>query len=331
MKGDVVPHGGIEEQGVLGHHPEVPAVAGLREVPDVRSVVADRAGADVEEAKDEVAERGLSGATGADDGDRFAPSDLEVDVAQHRTSGLVLERHAVQHDALLQGAGRHGAIRHHALRGEHLQDARGVPPGRGEHQALPEDGRQRPEKLNREIEEERGRREGQPSSAHGVKGDDEDDGGHERVGHQPDGDVHLGDDTGPPGRPAIGVRGRPYLTGLVALDREGLDRADAGERLQDPRSDIALAVGHALGEAEDQLLEDARHQQMDRPHREDGEREERVGAEHHEKGEGHLSGGLEDLADHDVQGPRHAAGVDGEPSHELSDPALVEVGQGQGQ
>ena len=70
---------------------------------------------------------------------------------------------------------------------------------------------------------------------------------------------------------------------------------------------------------------------MDRSHREDGEREVGVGAEHHEEGESDLSGGLEDLADDDVQSPRHASDVHGEPGHELPGPALVEIAQGQGQ
>ena len=66
---------------------------------------------------------------------------------------------------------------------------------------------------------------------------------------------------------------------------------------------ITLAVRHTLGEAEDEVLEDSRHQQMDGSHRNDGECEERVGAEHHGEGEGDVGRRLEDLADHDVQRP----------------------------
>ena len=72
-----------------------------------------------------------------------------------------------------------------------------------------------------------------------MEGDDEDDGRHEGIGHQPDGGVHLTDDAAPPGGSAIGLGGRPHLAGLVALGGEGLDGADPGERLEEAGPDIA--------------------------------------------------------------------------------------------
>ena len=155
---DVVPHGGVEEERVLGHHAEVAPIARLREIPDVRSVVADRSGVDVEEAEDEVAKRRLTRTAGSDDGDRLATSDLDGDIGEHRPARLVGERYGVQHDAPLQGTGRLAEPSRMPLCVANMSsDARGISPRRGQCQALPEDDRQRPEELLREIEEQGGR------------------------------------------------------------------------------------------------------------------------------------------------------------------------------
>ena len=145
------------------------------------------------------------------------------------------------------------------------------------------------------------------------------------------GSVDLASDAGPPGRPAKGVGDRANLTGLGTLGGEGLDGPNADERLEEPGAEVALAVGHPPGDAVDQVLEDARHQQVDRSQRQDGDREQRVRTEHHGEREGDLSRGLEDLADDHVQGAGHASGIDGEAADELPGPVLVEVAERQGQ
>ena len=117
----------------------------------------------------------------------------------------------------------------------------------------------------------------------------------------------------------------------MSLGGEGLDGSDTRERLEQARSEVALAVGHPPGAAVDEVPEDARHQQVDRSHRQDSDREQRVGPKHHREREGDLRRGLEDLADDDVQSARHAAGIDGEPADELPGPALVKVAERQGQ
>ena len=80
--GDVVAHGVVEQDGVLGDDADLPPQRGQRDVAHVVAVDQDAAAAHVEEARDQVHQRALAGAARAHDGQHLALLHLQVDVAQ---------------------------------------------------------------------------------------------------------------------------------------------------------------------------------------------------------------------------------------------------------
>ena len=78
--GDVRGDGAVEQEHVLLDDADQAAVAVDVDVAQVAAVEQDAAAGGVVEAGDEVAERGLAAAAGADEGDRLARLDVERDV-----------------------------------------------------------------------------------------------------------------------------------------------------------------------------------------------------------------------------------------------------------
>ena len=92
--------GAVEQEHVLLDDADQVAVAVDVDVAQVAAVEQDAAAGGVVEAGDEVAERGLAAAAGADEGDRFAGLDVERDVFERERAGAgVAERDAVERDA----------------------------------------------------------------------------------------------------------------------------------------------------------------------------------------------------------------------------------------
>ena len=95
--GDVRPDGAREQERLLGHVADVAAVRVEVDVAQVDAVDEDPAAGGVVEAGDELDERRLAGARGADEGHALAGRDVQVDPAQ-RLGGLggVGEAHTLQ-------------------------------------------------------------------------------------------------------------------------------------------------------------------------------------------------------------------------------------------
>ncbi len=97
-EGDVLAHGRGEEERLLRDDADLAAQRAQRHVADVDAVERDAAGRHVVEARHERGERRLAGAGVADQRDRGAGGDVEVDVLQHRLALAVRERDALEPD-----------------------------------------------------------------------------------------------------------------------------------------------------------------------------------------------------------------------------------------
>ena len=125
--GDVVGHRVVEQQGFLRHQAEPRAQVAEPHVADVDAVDRDAAGQRVVEPRQQLQQRRLAAAVGADDGDRFAGADFQVDVAQHRLVRVVVEADAFEPHGALQRRQRHrvAADRRSSARGRAFVDAVG--------------------------------------------------------------------------------------------------------------------------------------------------------------------------------------------------------------
>jgi len=106
-EGDVGADAGREEEGVLRDDPDLAPQGPAGNVADVHAVDRDAATRDVVEARHKRGERRLPGAGPADERDRAAGSDLEVDVLDHGSPVLVGEVDVLERDAAGAGWQRH--------------------------------------------------------------------------------------------------------------------------------------------------------------------------------------------------------------------------------
>ena len=102
--GDVVRHRVVEQQRLLRDHAEPLAQVAEPHVADVDAVERDPALDRVVEPRQELHERGLAAAVGADDGHRFAGAHLEPDVVQHLLVRMVIEIDVLERDRLWRAA-----------------------------------------------------------------------------------------------------------------------------------------------------------------------------------------------------------------------------------
>ena len=125
--GDVLGDRAEEQERLLQHDADVAAVVGHGEAADVDAVDQDRAVAHVVEAADQVDQRALARAAGADQADHLAGPDRQVEAADHRAVA-VAEADAGQLDRALQRADRHRLRRlgHARDAVEDLEDALGA-------------------------------------------------------------------------------------------------------------------------------------------------------------------------------------------------------------
>ena len=97
--------GVIEQDGVLGDDGDLGAQRGDGQVADVVSVDEQPPAGDIEEARQQMDQRGLAGAAGADDGDHLARADLQIDVVQNLALVVFLpvaEMNMLEADALME-------------------------------------------------------------------------------------------------------------------------------------------------------------------------------------------------------------------------------------
>src|SRR3712207_5246791 len=97
-EGDVLAHRPREEEALLGHDPELAPEARLRHVSEVVPVDRDAAVARLVEAGEELRDRRLPGAGVADERDRGAGRDGEVDPVQDIRARAVSEADALEAD-----------------------------------------------------------------------------------------------------------------------------------------------------------------------------------------------------------------------------------------
>ena len=100
---DVLPHRRREEERVLGDDPDRAPQGGELDVAHVHAVDGQAAGRDVVETRDQGGQRRLARARVADERDRLARRDLEVDLVEHRSVRRVLEARALEHDVPVAG------------------------------------------------------------------------------------------------------------------------------------------------------------------------------------------------------------------------------------
>ena len=107
---DVLHRVGREDHAVLRDDADAPAQRGEVDAVDALAVDADGARLDVVEAEDELQHRALAGAARADEGDRLAGRDREIEVRQRRVLGArrIAERDVLE---LHRRAGRAGRER----------------------------------------------------------------------------------------------------------------------------------------------------------------------------------------------------------------------------
>ena len=109
---DVVADGSREEERLLGHVPEPAAVRAQVELGDRRAVDQDLPAGDVVEARDELDDRRLPGAGLADQRNRLAGLDREVDAVHDLDAGVrVAEVHVVELDLTRDTTGLDGVLR----------------------------------------------------------------------------------------------------------------------------------------------------------------------------------------------------------------------------
>ena len=102
-RGDVFPHGLVEQDGVLCDDADLVAQAGEGGLSDVDAVDSNAAGGDVVEAGDELYHGALACAGEPDQGDHFTAAHLEVEVVQHLLLAIVGERDPLEAKALRHG------------------------------------------------------------------------------------------------------------------------------------------------------------------------------------------------------------------------------------
>ena len=88
--GDVVAHSIVEQDGVLGNNAHLAAQREHGHVAHVVPINHQAAASYVEESRNEIGQRGFTGAARADKGHDLAPADLQVDAAQHLAGLSVL-------------------------------------------------------------------------------------------------------------------------------------------------------------------------------------------------------------------------------------------------
>jgi len=129
--GDVVAHGGIEQERLLLHQPDVFAKTGEGDLADVAAVQRDPSAGHVVEAWDQVRQGRLAAAGRSDDAKSASRPHLEADVAQHRLAArIVREIHMLEPQHPLWRVQRCGArgVGDHGLEVEDLEQPRA---GRG--------------------------------------------------------------------------------------------------------------------------------------------------------------------------------------------------------
>ena len=273
--GDIGAHGVVEEEGELGDDRDLRPQRAQRVVADVDAVDGDAAFTDVVEARNQVGDRALAAAAHADEGHHLAGIDREVDVLEHRLDAVaeadVLEDETSAHRRQRTGA---GPIDDLGSGIEQLEDALGP-----RHPLLNRRVGFR-ETLERLVEEEHRRQEGEEGALAAPAGDD-------AVAAVPD------DAADREGREHFERRRRerldharlhveaiePSVLGLealalVLLHPEGLDDPVALHRLLEERGEEPERALAALAEATEAL-----RQPDDRQHRrrEDQERDQRQG------------------------------------------------------
>ena len=90
-----------KQEHVLLHNADIPAQALLREAANIQPVKKDFAGRDVIKARDELAERRLAAAGGADDRDGLAGGDMERDIVEHRKVAVIRKADVLEIDFAL--------------------------------------------------------------------------------------------------------------------------------------------------------------------------------------------------------------------------------------
>ena len=123
-EGDVGGDGVAEEEGVLEHGRHRTAEVAEAHLPHVDAVEQHPAAGHVVEARDQTGDRRLAAAGGADEGDRRAGGDVEVEAVEHGVGEplRVAERHVVEPHVPAPGRQRRGVgdIDHPRLGGEHV-------------------------------------------------------------------------------------------------------------------------------------------------------------------------------------------------------------------
>ncbi len=128
--GDVVAHRVVEQDGVLGDDGDLRAQRRDGQIADVAAVNEQAPAGDVEEARQQVHQRGLARAAGADDCDHLSRPHLKIDVVQHLAraiSVLIAEVNVLEAYALVERRQlrRAGLLAHIILGIEKIEDRRG--------------------------------------------------------------------------------------------------------------------------------------------------------------------------------------------------------------
>jgi len=275
----VVGHGAAEQEGLLRHKADPAPQILEREPAHVDPVDEHSPSSHVVKARDETDERRLAAPGTADDGDRLARLDAEVDAGEHRLLGVrVAELDVTELDAADE---RHVA---HGVRGvddgrlgvQHLLDALGRGGGAGHHHE--QDGRHddREEDLD-DVGEEGG----QIADRHGALGDllaaEPHDGNGREVHDDGDHREHQGEKAVHPerglGQVSVGLaEARLFVPRTI----ESTDHADAA---QDLARDLVHAVDLRLHRGE---------QRQRRPDHQGEEHEEDRDGDEHDGGERHV-------------------------------------------
>ena len=120
-----------EEERVLEHHADVAAQRVEVHVAHVGAVDRDPPGVHVVEARQHQRDGRLARARAADERDRLAGRDGEIEVAQHRIGRRVTERHVLEAHLAVRHleVDRVGRVLHQRRRVEQVVDALGAGPG----------------------------------------------------------------------------------------------------------------------------------------------------------------------------------------------------------
>ena len=134
-KGDVLPQGPAEDEGVLQDQADLLAQRLQGVVPNVLAINQDRAPGGVVEARDQANQGALTGARGPDDGNLLSRRDRQVNMREHGLAGLVLEGYVAELDLTLEarGGARPLPIRQFTPHAHHVGDALGRHAGPVEH------------------------------------------------------------------------------------------------------------------------------------------------------------------------------------------------------